>query len=395
MTSLVVTGTGTGVGKTVVTAALACHARQAGIDVAVCKPVQTGTDAGDDDLAEVARLSGVTELATLARYRQPLAPAAAAEHAGRALPTGDELVQLITGLDRPRRLTLVEGAGGLLVELADSGVTLRDLAADLGAAVLVVVTAELGTLNHTALTLEALAAQRDFVCRVGDRELARAARIGGDLEPVRAGPAGSGAGRAARGGGIDGRRRLRGAEQRGVRPRLGDDVGPLMVHSIELVFDADTEAAIRGIWEALAGAGIPSQAPASRPHVTLAVAEGIDADVDDLLGPVSRRLPLECAVGAPVLFGRANVVFARLVVPTSELLALHAEVHRLCLPHLAPKPMANSLPGQWTAHVTLARRVGGPQLGRALRIAGRPAQIDGRFARLRRWDGNKKTEYLL
>lgn len=156
MTSLVVTGTGTGVGKTVVTAALACHARQAGIDVAVCKPVQTGTDAGDDDLAEVARLSGVTELATLARYRQPLAPAAAAEHAGRALPTGDELVQLITGLDRPRRLTLVEGAGGLLVELADSGVTLRDLAADLGAAVLVVVTAELGTLNHTALTLEAL-----------------------------------------------------------------------------------------------------------------------------------------------------------------------------------------------------------------------------------------------
>ncbi|KKC01753.1 AAA family ATPase, partial [Mycobacterium nebraskense] len=53
MTVLVVTGTGTGVGKTVVTAALACHARQAGIDVAVCKPVQTGTDSGDDDLAEV------------------------------------------------------------------------------------------------------------------------------------------------------------------------------------------------------------------------------------------------------------------------------------------------------------------------------------------------------
>jgi 2'-5' RNA ligase len=168
-----------------------------------------------------------------------------------------------------------------------------------------------------------------------------------------------------------------------------------MVHSIELVFDPDTEAAIRHIWEALAGAGIPSQAPASRPHVTLVVAEGIDADVDELLSPVSRQLPLGCAVGAPVLFGRANVVFARLVVPTSELLALHAVVHRLCLRYLAPKPMANSLPGQWTAHVTLARRVGGSQLGRALRIAGRPAQIDGRFAGLRRWDGNKKAEYLL
>jgi dethiobiotin synthetase len=156
LTVLVVTGTGTGVGKTVVTAALACHALHAGIDVAVCKPVQTGTDSGDDDLAEVARLSGVTELAGLARYPQPFAPVVAAEQAGMALPPGDRVLELIRGLDRPGRLTLVEGAGGLLVELAAPGVTLRDLAVALGAAALVVVGAELGTLNHTALTLEAL-----------------------------------------------------------------------------------------------------------------------------------------------------------------------------------------------------------------------------------------------
>jgi len=166
-----------------------------------------------------------------------------------------------------------------------------------------------------------------------------------------------------------------------------------MVHSIELVFDGDTEAAIRRIWEQLADAGIPSQAPASRPHVTLAVADSVDPAVDELLRPVAARLPLRCAVGAPVLFGRTNVVFARLVVPTGDLLALHADVHRVCRPHLSPAPMSNSLPGQWTAHVTLARRVGGPQLGRALRIAGRPAQIDGRFAGLRRWDGNKRAEH--
>jgi dethiobiotin synthetase len=159
LTVVVVTGTGTGVGKTVAVAALACHAGQSGIDVAVCKPVQTGTDSGDDDLAEVARLSGVTELAALARYPQPMAPRAAAEHAGMVLPARDQVLELIRSLDRPGRLTLVEGAGGLLVELADSGVTLRDLALDLGAAALVVVTAELGTLNHTALTLESLAAQ--------------------------------------------------------------------------------------------------------------------------------------------------------------------------------------------------------------------------------------------
>lgn len=168
-----------------------------------------------------------------------------------------------------------------------------------------------------------------------------------------------------------------------------------MVHSIELVFDHDTEAAIRRIWADLAGAGIPSQAPASRPHVTLAVAESVAVEVDELLRPLSDRLPVVAAIGAPVLFGRANVVFARLVVPTAELLALHAEVHRLCGPHLVPAPMPNSLPGQWTAHVTLARRVGGGQLGRALRIAGRPSQIDGRFAALRRWDGGKKLEFLI
>jgi len=158
LTVLVVTGTGTGVGKTIATAALTSAARQAGVDVAVCKPVQTGTDAGDDDLAEVTRLTGHHKVVGLARYPQPLAPLAAAEQAGKSLPSRSNVLKLIRALDRPGQLTLVEGAGGLLVELAAGGVTLRDLAADLSAAVLVVATAELGTLNHTALTVESLAA---------------------------------------------------------------------------------------------------------------------------------------------------------------------------------------------------------------------------------------------
>ncbi|MGX9791474.1 dethiobiotin synthase [Mycobacterium sp. MMS18-G62] len=156
MSVLVVTGTDTGVGKTVATAALACCARLAGIDVAVCKPVQTGSPR-DDDLADVGRLSGVTALYGAWRYPEPLAPAAAAERAGMALPSGDELVGSVRGVDA--ELTLVEGAGGLLVELGDGGVTLRDVARELSAPVLIVVAPGLGTLNHTALTLEALAAQ--------------------------------------------------------------------------------------------------------------------------------------------------------------------------------------------------------------------------------------------
>ncbi len=155
MSILILTGTGTGVGKTVATAALASCALGGGIPVAVCKPVQTGHP--DDDLAEVSRLAGVSRLVSVARYPEPLAPVAAAEAAGLPLPSRQEIVAAIRAADRPGGLTLVEGAGGLLVELAAGGITLRDLAADLAAPVLVVCEPGLGTLNHTALTLEALA----------------------------------------------------------------------------------------------------------------------------------------------------------------------------------------------------------------------------------------------
>ena len=159
MSTLVVTGTDTGVGKTVVTAAVACSARLAGIDVAVCKPVQTGSPA-DDDLADIARLSGATDLRGPWRYPEPLAPVVAAQRAGLPLPTRAELVGSVReASDGVAKLVLVEGAGGLLVELGEGGVTLRDVAMDLAAPVLIVVAAGLGTLNHTALTLEALDSQ--------------------------------------------------------------------------------------------------------------------------------------------------------------------------------------------------------------------------------------------
>ncbi|MCV7422812.1 ATP-dependent dethiobiotin synthetase BioD [Mycobacterium yunnanensis] len=157
MSTLIVTGTDTGVGKTIATAALACHARLAGLDVAVCKPVQTGIADGDDDLREIGRLSGVEALFPGWRYPEPLAPVAAAHRAGQPLPTRAELVDLIEQATVPGRLVVVEGAGGLLVELGAGGVTLRDLAVERGAAVLVVARAGLGTLNHAGLTVESLA----------------------------------------------------------------------------------------------------------------------------------------------------------------------------------------------------------------------------------------------
>ena len=157
MSVLVVAGTDTGVGKTIVTAALAARARARGAAVAVVKPAQTGVAAGEPgDLAEVTRLSGVEDVHELARYPDPLAPATAARRAGAPGVRAEQVAEAVAAL-AVRDLVLVEGAGGLLVRFDEDGTTLADLARALHAPVLVVCGAGLGTLNHTALTLEALA----------------------------------------------------------------------------------------------------------------------------------------------------------------------------------------------------------------------------------------------
>ena len=161
---LFITGTGTGVGKTIVTAAIAALARAAGQRVAVVKLAQTGVHDGPGsdtpDLETVTRLSGVTDTHELARFPDPLSPAAAARVSG--LPPADfaRAAALITALEASRDLVLVEGAGGLLVRYDDKGATIADLAAALEAPALIVTAAGLGTLNHTALTLEAAAARK-------------------------------------------------------------------------------------------------------------------------------------------------------------------------------------------------------------------------------------------
>ncbi|MFI9414246.1 dethiobiotin synthase [Nocardia gamkensis] len=154
MTVLLITGTSTDVGKTVVTAAVAAVARASGRSVAVCKPGQTGVAAGEPgDLAEIERLSGVTRTLELARYPDPLAPDTAARRAGLPELTLADTAAAVDSL-ADADLVLVEGAGGLLVRLGDF--TLLDLAQKLGAPVLLVTAAALGTLNHTELTTRAL-----------------------------------------------------------------------------------------------------------------------------------------------------------------------------------------------------------------------------------------------
>jgi dethiobiotin synthetase len=160
---LVVTGTGTEVGKTIVTAAVAAVAAAGGQRVAVLKPAQTGVADGEPgDVATVQRLVPGTTGCELARYPEPLAPATAARRAGMEPVTPQAAADAAAALAADHDLVLVEGAGGLLVRLTDDA-TLADVAALLAAPVLVVAAAGLGTLNATELTVEALR-RRGLAC---------------------------------------------------------------------------------------------------------------------------------------------------------------------------------------------------------------------------------------
>ncbi len=158
---LFITGTDTGVGKTMVACLLAALLRRSGRRVGVLKPVASGCMevAGElvsEDAIALKACSGCdAELGTInpVRYRPPLSPAVAAQAAGRPfdwLAVDAARAELAGGHD----LLLVEGAGGWLTPI-DGRLTVADLAKRMGYPVLIVVRAGLGTLNHTALTCAA------------------------------------------------------------------------------------------------------------------------------------------------------------------------------------------------------------------------------------------------
>ncbi|MDR7085697.1 dethiobiotin synthetase [Aeromicrobium panaciterrae] len=152
---VVVTGTDTGVGKTVATAALLVALGERGLSVAVAKPVQTGIATGEPtDLEEVARLTGSTAIHEFTRLTPPLAPVAAARIDKVDLPPLDTYVDGIREIEAD--VVLIEGAGGLLVHLDGGERTILDLATDLEADVVVVGSEGLGSLNHFALTVKVL-----------------------------------------------------------------------------------------------------------------------------------------------------------------------------------------------------------------------------------------------
>lgn len=161
MAGLFVSGTDTGVGKTVVSCALARGLREAGIDVGVMKPVETGVPAeGPADARALARAAGVDDPLDLVcplRFAMPAAPQASAEAEPSVLGSDDPIERIEAAhrrLAARHAFVVVEGAGGLLVPF-DEKTTMAELARRLALPVLLVARASLGTINHTLLSLEA------------------------------------------------------------------------------------------------------------------------------------------------------------------------------------------------------------------------------------------------
>jgi dethiobiotin synthetase len=152
-----VTGTDTGVGKTVAACALARALRQRGIDVGVMKPIETGVGpAGPLDALALREAAGSTdpiETVCPQRFALAAAPIVAASSEGRSVDLA-AVHAAFNALAAAHEWVIVEGAGGLLVPVAQ-GASMADLAAGLDLPLLVVARAAVGTINHTRLTLEA------------------------------------------------------------------------------------------------------------------------------------------------------------------------------------------------------------------------------------------------
>ncbi|MBC9783631.1 dethiobiotin synthase [Heliobacterium chlorum] len=158
-TGIFITGTDTGVGKTVVTAALTKVFTDGGIPTVPCKPIQTGAAKveGDwyrEDVAVYRQFASLPwtddELCPLC-YEYPLAPAQAAELEERPVDLA-EVQRAYRRLAKRQPLVLVEGAGGLAVPVSGPEFTMADLAVQLQIPAIIVARAGLGTINHTVLT---------------------------------------------------------------------------------------------------------------------------------------------------------------------------------------------------------------------------------------------------
>jgi len=170
------------------------------------------------------------------------------------------------------------------------------------------------------------------------------------------------------------------------------------VNSLEAVFDEHAEARIRQEWAELEARGLPNQGRhrglSNRPHVTLAVATTMGAELEAPLREAIGDLPLSIEVGELTCFGRGPFVLVRLVELTPDLLARQSAIAAVVgVRNLAPLLR----PEVWTPHITLGRRLGADQAEKATNWLESRDLATGSVAvtGVRRWDGDAKREWLL
>lgn len=164
------------------------------------------------------------------------------------------------------------------------------------------------------------------------------------------------------------------------------------MQSLDLVFDDETDTQIRACWQELLDADLPSQArhmgPSNRPHVTMLTRSTITVTPE-----AADLLPKRVTIGPIVLLGSpASWVVARLVVPSSALLQLHARLHAGAE---LDDGDGHDAPDRWTPHVTLARKVAAADIGRVLAVCGDVAPFAASVVGLRHWDSATRVETRL
>jgi dethiobiotin synthetase len=160
MKIIFVTGTDTGVGKTVLTALLLAHLRGQGINALAMKPFCSGPRDDAEILHALEKQCLTLEDVNPFYFDRPVAPLAAARMAAKSgrklqMPSLQQVIAIIKAVGRRCETLLIEGSGGLLVPLG-ARYTVADLIAGLQCSVIVVARNRLGTINHTLLTIKAL-----------------------------------------------------------------------------------------------------------------------------------------------------------------------------------------------------------------------------------------------